>query len=568
MVAKENKYLIVDIIPLIRMPINAPDFFSYFSKQKLNGGEIVEVELKKRKIFGYVYKTYSPEKGRIKLKEEKIQLKPVLRIINNQPLIFDYQIQLAFWLKNYANLSLATALSLFFPYKKLFLIKKEKTESIKKGNFKIFLADELEKIEFENKKTLIIVPQESYLDYLKKIFPKANLILPNSEKKFFEILNKVINQEKEIFIGTKNTIFLPWQNLDQLIVYEEGSIFYKEFFKPPFFDYRKIFLKFAELNKINYIAFGKLPSFYLIKDQKFSLPLNFQRINPEEFENKISEFKKTVIFVPEKTFAKKIVCENCYQALTCPHCGRFLRIEENFIYCPYCLKKESKPEICPHCHQPASFLIFSYGAKAIYKILTSLNRQVYFLEKENKKIISEFNQKKEADLIGSLLLLNPNLENFEAFFFINFDEFYFGSDFYLQEKFIRVLEFFQKKTNQLFLVSKIINPQIEALIKNGEIINLLLEERKINDLPPYKRLVVLKEGSKNLNKLQIKLNQIKESLIKQNPGLKIYGPLFAHPFKKKQRYFLELIIKIPTDINFNLKKTLYNTDVEIIEADY
>jgi primosomal protein N' (replication factor Y) len=560
-----KNYLILDIIPLVRLPSNAPDFFSYFSKNNLQDGQIVEIEFKKRKVYGYVFKISSLEKKRLFLKKEKIQLKPILKIINESPLIFSYQLQLAFWLKNYFNLSLSTALSLFFQHKKLLFIKKEAQNlSSLKENFAIKIAKDLKEINFQNKKTLIIVPQENYLNYLKRILPEANFI---SEKNLFDLLGKIIGENKEIFVGNKNSIFLPWQSLEQLIIYEEGSIFYKEFFKPPYFDYRKIFLKFAELNKIKYFALANLPSFDLIKENKLVLPINFQRISQKEFENKISEFKKTIIFVPEKSFARKIVCENCFQALVCQSCGKYLAIEENYVYCPYCLKKENLPEICPSCHKKVNFLISHYGAKAIFKFLTQLKRNPIFLEKESKKTIQKFNQEREIDLVGSLYLLNPNLENFEAFFFFNFDEFYLSSDFYLREKFLRVLEFFQKKTKNIFLISEIINPQIEEKIKNGEIIDFLLEERKINDLPPYKRLIILKEGLRDLKKLQERLNSVKEFLKKKSPDLQIYGPIFARPFKVRNRFFLELVIKLPSDLNLNLKKILAGIEVENIDVD-
>jgi primosomal protein N' (replication factor Y) (superfamily II helicase) len=550
-----TQYFIIDIIPLIRLPSKAPDFFSYFSKKKIRPGNIVLVEFKKRKIFGYVWQVESIEKRRKFLKEEKLDLKPVLKIINPSPLIFPYQIKLAFWLKNYNNISLSTALSLFFPYKKIITLS---IKDLKKTESSI-----------KNKKTLIIVPQESYLEFLSKKYPLANLILPQ-RKIFLSLLEKIINDNKETFIGTKNSIFLPWQNLEKIIVYDEGSIFYKEFFKPPYFDYRKIFLKFAEINKIKYEIQGGLPSFDSITrtyadntrtnaDSNLSLRKSLpagkagasslrksalERINEKEFENKIKEFEKTVVFVPEKIFGRKIICEFCFQALTCKDCGRFLALEENFIYCPYCLKKENLPEICPFCQKKSQFIISQKGAKAIYQFLLNLKRNVYFLEKENKKIIKKFNESQNADLVGSLLLLNPLIENFDAFFFYNFDEFYLANDFSLKEKFIRILEFFKEKCQKIFLVSNIFNPQVEEKIKTGRIINDLIEERKINNLPPFKRLVILKEGSKDLKKLQEKLSLIKEKIKKENPEIEIFGPIFARPFKIKKRFFLELVLKI------------------------
>ena len=540
-----TKYFIIDIIPLVRLPSKAPDFFSYFSKKKIKPGNIVLVEFKKRKIFGYVWQVESIEKRRKFLKEEKLQLKPVLKIINPSPLIFPYQIKLAFWLKNYYNISLSTALSLFFPYKKMI------TLSIK--DFKKTGGS-------AKKKTLIIVPQESYLEFLRKKYPSANLILPQ-RKNFFSLLEKIINDNNETFIGIKNSIFLPWQNLEKIIVYDEGLIFYKEFFKPPYFDYRKIFLKFAEINKIKYEIEGGLPSFdSIIKTNKYNFTEftleNLERINEKEFENKIKEFEKTAVFVPEKSFGRKIICEFCFQALSCKDCGRFLALEENFVYCPYCLKKEKLPEICPFCEKKSQFIVSQKGAKAIYQLLLNLNRKVYFLEKENKKIIKEFNESQSADLVGSLLLLNPLIENFSAFFFYNFDEFYLTNDFFLKEKFIRILEFFKERCQKIFLVSNILNPQVEVKIRSGRIINDLIEERKINNLPPFKRLVILKEGSTDLKKLQEKLSLIKEKIKKENPEIEIFGPIFARPFKIKKRFFLELVLKIDPELDFNLRKIL------------
>jgi primosomal protein N' (replication factor Y) len=578
-----TKYFIIDIIPLVRLPSKAPDFFSYFSKKKIKPGNIVLVEFKKRKVFGYVWQIESIEKRRKFLKEEKLELKPILKIINPFPIIFPYQIKLAFWLKNYYNISLSTALSLFFPYKKMITLSIKdfkKTENSAK------------------KKTLIIIPQENYLEFLSKKYPSTNLILPQ-RKIFISLLEKIINNNDEVFIGTKNSIFLPWQNLEKIIVYDEGSIFYKEFFKPPYFDYRKIFLKFAEINKIKYEIQGKLPSFDSItrayagniyqnnqpnklaesSNRIFSQNSgkvfgynsgnlkNLQRINEKEFENKIKEFKKTVIFVPEKSFGRKIICEFCFQALTCKDCGRFLALEENSIYCPYCLEKENLPEICPFCQKKSQFIISQKGARAVYQFLLNSKRNVYFLEKENNKIIKKFNESQNADLVGSLLLLNPLIENFSAFFFYNFHEFYLANDFFLKEKFIRILDFFKEKCQKIFLVSNIFNPQVEEKIKSGEIINDLIEERKINNLPPFKRLVILKEGSKDLKRLQEKLFLIKEKIKKDNPGIEIFGPIFARPFKIKKRFFLELVLKIGPRLDFNLRKILKDIEIEEIDSD-
>lgn len=566
-----KKFLIVDIIPLIRLSNKAPDFFFYFTKKRVKEGNIVQVEFKKRKIYGYVFKISPVEKRRFYLKEKELYLKPILKIVNRDPLITNNQITLAFWLKNYAAISLGAALTKFFPYKKLITCQFNKnlnlSDQLKK--YKIFYKKELEKRDFSNKKTLIIVPQDNYLDYLSEKFGIKNIIRAKiSEKKFFELIHKIVSKNKEVFLTTKNGVFLPWQFLDQIIVFEEGSIFYKEFFKEPYFDYRKIFLKFAEINKTNYLAIGNLPSFWLIKNLNLEpkIKIDFQKINFIKFEKEIREFKKTLIFVPQKSFTTKLICQNCHFSLNCFLCQNSLILSENNLYCYFCLKKYDLPTICPNCQQKTIFIPTQKGAEAIYNFLLKINRPALFLKNDEKKIINLFKNSDKADLIGSLYLLNPEISG-EAFFFFNFSQFYFSPDIFLKEKFLRILDFFSLRNEKIFLISEILNIEIENKIKDGEIIKELLKEREINKLPPYKRLVILKEGSTNLQKIQNKLTEIKNNLKNKNPHLEIIGPIFARPFKIKKRFFLELILKIEDNIDFNLKKILEDIDIEKIEID-
>lgn len=555
----DKNYLIIDIIPLIRVPVKAPDFFSYYSQKEIKEGSIVLVEFKKRKVFGYVWKTTPLYQRRLSLKETKLNLKPVLKVLNEEPIISKNQISLAFWLRNYANLSLASSLSLFFPYLKKFI-------QLKRSEFQFS--------EKKVKKILILVPDESYLDFVKKKIKEEknveSLLISSkiSFKKFKELLNKVLNPRENIFISVKTGIFLPWEHLDEVWVYDEGSIFYKEFFKPPFFDYRKIFLKFCEINKVKYIPLGNFPSFYSIVKLKIKpkIEIPFEKIQSfEEFEDIIKNFKKTVIFVPQKSLGK-LMCLECFSYLKCETCSENLILTEK-LQCPYCLKEYKIPEVCPYCHQKTEFTLKNYGAEGIYKYLLKLKRKVIFYSKEDKKIIDLFNQKDEIDLVGSLLISNPNLENIEAFFFFNFDEFYFTYNLFLREKFIRILDFFSQKTKNIFIFSKIKNPQIENLIKNGEIANYLLKERETNKLPPYKRIIILKSGLQNQELLQKRMFTLKEKILQKNKNLEIFGPLTAYPYKIKKRYFLELVLKVENRLDFNLKKILEDIEVEEIDIE-
>lgn len=566
-----KNFLIVDIIPLIRLPAKAPDFFYYFTDKEIKVGSLVKVKFRQKEVPGYVYASENLAQKRSILKETKLSLKPVLEIINPSPPLIPSQLRLAMWLKNYANISLATALSMFLPYKFFLKINLPplKNQNLKKKKFTLSFQTEINPASLKNKKVLIIVPQENYLNFLSdQLQPEFIISSKISPKRISSLFTAIIGNEKKIFLGLKNAVFLPWQNLDELIIYEEGSYFYKDFFKPPYIDYQKIFLKFAEINKIKHLAISELPSFNLIKQLKVKpqLKIDFERLTEKEFFNKLKETKKNLIFVPEKNITQKLVCENCFQSPQCPKCQQNLVYAYDSLYCRFCLKKYPLPEKCFFCQQKTNFMIKGKSAEILFKELSLSNQNVLFLDKENKKIINNFLNSEQSILIGSFYLLDPNLQA-ETLFFFNFEKFYSNYSLFQRELFLRVLIFFKKRVQKIYLVSEIINPLIESKIKDGSWLDYLLEEREINNLPPFKRLVVLREGNQNLNNLQQKLIKLRKHLEMKGKNLNIIGPIFSHPFKVRQRYFLELILRLDDDLNLNLKKILEDTDIEEIEID-
>ncbi|BCX15310.1 MAG: hypothetical protein KatS3mg097_202 [Candidatus Parcubacteria bacterium] len=567
-----KKYFIVDIIPLINLPQQAPDYFSYFSNLKIKQGAIVEINFKKQRIYGFVNKVLQPSQKRLILKKATFKLKPVLKIINNQPVIGVDELNLAKWLKNYACVSLATALNFFVPYKKiLFLKNQNNTRHFKKNKkYTTYYHQHLDNQILQNKKTLIITPQTSYINYLAQKIPPAIVI---TDKKINQsTIEKIMGNNKNIFISVKNGIFLPWKFLDQIIIYHEGSIFYKETFRSPFIDYRKIFTKFSQYHKIDCHIVDDLPSFDFIKNHKINnyQKINFSIINSiDHFEKEIVNFKKTIIFVPQKAFAQKIICHNCLSSLVCPQCNHYLIFDNKQPYCYICLTTMKMPEQCFNCHQQNSFVLNQYGVKGIAQLLNNLNKEIIILEKNKRRYIKDFQQKEQIYLIGSLYLLNPFLKasDYEAFFFINFHQFYTTNDFFLKEKFLRILYFFYKKNTKIFLVTNIRDENIEKAIQTGEIINILLKEREMSMLPPFKRLILLKEGSTDIKKIQQKLLTIKNNLKQETKSVELFGPMFAKPFKQKRRFFLELIMKTNTNLNLNLHKILHKYDIEYIDID-
>ena len=177
-----------------------------------------------------------------------------------------------------------------------------------------------------------------------------------------------------------------------------------------------------------------------------------------------------------------------------------------------------------------------------------------FLIKDEKDYASlDFNKIENFALFGSFVLLQRILPSLDAFFFFNFNQFFYTRDIFLREKFYRVLYHFSRISQKTFLVLEKTPPSL-SLIKNGKMLKELLRERKLENLPPYKRLIKLVYSLSNLKELQQRTLNVRK-ILEKNSNIEINGPIFAYPEKIRKKYFLEILLKTNYK-DFNLYKIL------------
>lgn len=569
--------LILNIIPIKNLPVKSPDFFSYFSNYSVKEGSLVEIELKKKTCFGYVVKTFSPEKQRAYLKEQQLILKPITKIINQNPVIFHYQKILASWLKNYYAISLPHAYSLIFPYPKILSKLHKKTEPKIKNqkNQTIWLKSSMELEKLKNKKILFLVPDElllpDFYQKLQKINSEINYfsskLTPKQKKLFFA---DIIANTKKWYLVSKSGIFFPWFNLDGIVILKEGLFLYKEYYKPPYFDYRTVIKKFAQILNLPIYVLDSLPSFHFFLETKRKLPktpIDFETISSySEIEENLANSQKNFFFIPQKLIAHRVICELCFQNLQCTKCQNYLWLTKKQLFCPICLQDYPLPDTCPTCKKNTNFAINQLGARGVFQYFQNTLPNPIFLETKDDYQKIDFSKLKAFSIFASFLILEREIPKIDAFFFFNFDQFFYTRDLFLREKFFRILFYFSLRAKKVFLISEK-NLQMLHLFKKGDILHYLLQERKIENLPPYKRLVKLTYSLSDLKELQKRTMLVKDFIKKSSDKIEIIGPIFAYPEKQRKKYFLELLLKLPRK-NFNLHKLLIDLPyLEKIDAE-
>ncbi|MBU3964129.1 primosomal protein N' [Patescibacteria group bacterium] len=400
---------IIEVIPLVKIAYCDSQVLTYFFSQELKIGSLVSVPLSKAEIKAIV-KTVEPiENIKMKLKKNYFKLKPISKIISQEPIIHKPQMELCQWLSDYYISPIGIVLKLFIPKailrrKKLFTQEVSSTGPTHKEqvqSFRPILLNSPERIQNyiqeikiaikNNQSVLFLVPEinriNKYLLFLEKI--SKNIKVFHSELKTSEETKcwQNVQQNKiDIIIGTRNSLFLPFSNLGLIIVDEEENENYKSWDQHPKYHTRTVALKLAEIFKAKIVLGSQLPSldsFYRAKigeyesfqpasDQQSSIrninivdmkeevrKANYS-IFSEELQEKlisvISKNKKVIIFVGRKGLATAILCRDCGHIIKCQECDTPMvyhkgpGLKSGLLICHYCGKTMTPPSVCPKCN--------------------------------------------------------------------------------------------------------------------------------------------------------------------------------------------------------------------------
>lgn len=550
----KKNYLIANIIPLIPLPPNSPDYFTYFTEIYLDKGSLVEIDFRKKKILGIIYEVKNVQQARKDLLEILPKIKKITKIVKEKTIINEDEFTFAKFLSSYFGFSFSSIFKFFFfPSKRFLDLNLKKEEKKNKRFFKINYFEKLNLKILRKKRSLIIIPEKSFAQEVEEILKEGKFsyrifIPPWNKRKIEEISQELNKNEKIALIISKNLIFLPWKNIDQIVVYREGSFFYYDSFKKINFDYREIIKKLAEIKKLELTYIDSFPSLEKIKKLKIkpTLNLNIHILNSlEEALESLKNFSKIIIFFSQKV-SSGVRCLNCFNLLQCPQCQSYLFFDKEKFFCFQCLKeiKIEKNE-CPFCFKPLEVSLKKIGVKTLYSYLKKNYAEVYFVEKKEKKFFKNMEKREKFIFLGSLSLISGYLKHAEASYFFNFENFYLSSDPFLREKYLRILNFLKEKTKTIFLISSIRNPEWEKSFLKGDYPERLLKERELLRLNPFYQVIKLIKGSSDFYFLQnymIKISkELKEKL--KNQEIEVLGPIFSKPHKIKKRFFLEIILR-------------------------
>lgn len=210
------------------------------------------------------------------------------------------------------------------------------------------------------------------------------------------IWRKISKGRAEVVVGARSALFLPFQNLNLIIVDEEHDAAFKQE-ENVFYNARDMAVaraKFAACpiilcsatpslesrvnamsgkythvqlkNRYAHASFPRLEAIDLRKDPaakgKFLSPILLKAM-----EENLKKQQQTLLFLNRRGYAPLTICQLCGHRFSCPHCSSFLvqhRLVGKLI-CHHCGYGEPIPQMCSICGEQGQLIAYGAGVERI-----------------------------------------------------------------------------------------------------------------------------------------------------------------------------------------------------------
>lgn len=401
-----------------------------------------------------------------------------------------------------------------------------------------------------------------------------------------------------ILLGTRSALFTPIKDLGLIVIDEEhdGSFKQNDGFRyharnlaiiRAQFNNAKVVLgsatpsletlnnylthKYSVLYLKNRAANANLPSIELIDLKEQSLTDGLKTGIGNELEDLIGQVTakgdQVVLFLNRRGYSKNIVCHNCGYIFTCKHCDSPLTVHkaQKKLICHICDYQQYLPKICPRCGN-SDLLENGFGTEQIEEFLklrypdlgiVRIDKDNIHTKQDLEKALELIHNKKAHILIGTQMLAKGHdFADVTLVGIIDIDSNLYTDDYRGLETSLQLITQVAGRAGRgqkAGLVTIQSHETTHWLLndfvfynKNYETIAIqLLEQRRMQDLPPFSNIAYILANSSEREYAFEVLEQIEQFILTNYASDKLFlSPICSDKIEKKfNRIHLHLFVK-------------------------
>lgn len=393
-----------------------------------------------------------------------------------------------------------------------------------------------------------------------------------------------------ILIGTRSAIFTPMPNLGIIIIDEEhdGSFKQQDGFRYSARDLAVVranrlqiplvlgsatasleTLSNAQQGRYQHLRLNtragnaKPPEIHLLDIRGQALHEGFALETKVAIGQEIAAGNQVLVFLNRRGYAPTLECHDCGWLANCPHCDVRMTVHQTprHLHCHHCGHQRSILRQCPNC-KSSKLQPLGQGTERSEIALSEWfpNTSIIRVDRDstrNKnamdKILNEVHQGEPCILIGTQMLAKGHhFADVTLVVIIDADAGLFSTDFRGPERMGQLLLQVSGRAGRAEKPGRVIlqshhteHPLVQTLFFKGyqAFADLVLQERQITQLPPYRYLALLRAESKRpeiaLDFLKLARHEAQQ-IFASSPQLNYLGPLPAMIEKRGDRFRYQL----------------------------
>ena len=422
--------------------------------------------------------------------------------------------------------------------------------------------------------------------------------------------------QRQIIIGSRSAIFLPYSDIGLIIVDEEHDSSFKQMDPAPRYNARDAAVVLGAMHHAKVLLGSATPSYesyynalngryhlvelteryggvqmpeiilsdMRVEKRRKTVQADFGSVLLDAVKETLEEHNQSILFQNRRGFSLRIECDDCHHVPQCINCDVSLiyHKNQNVMRCHYCGYTASVPTECPNCHS-ANIKMHGFGTEKVEEDLKTIlpEAKVARLDLDTTRsrndyqnILEDFQDKETDILVGTQMVTKGlDFDSVKVVGILNADNMLSFPDFRAHERSFQLMAQVAGRAGRKGKQGRVIiqtyepsHPVLQDVLRNdfkGLYAKQMVTRRQFG-YPPFYRIVMIRLKHKDFQKLNpaaTELASMLRPIFKQD----LLGPEYPIVSRIKNLYIKQMMVKFNREHNAQQVKELIMKQVHLFQ---
>ena len=424
------------------------------------------------------------------------------------------------------------------------------------------------------------------------------------------------DEPRQIIVGSRSAIFLPYSDLGLIIVDEEHDSSFKQMDPAPRYHARDAAVVLGNIHQAKVLLGSATPSYesyynalqgryHLVEiNQRFggvempeiilsdlrvekrrkTMQADFGSVLLEAMRQTLDDHNQAILFQNRRGFSLRVECDDCHHVPQCINCDVSLiyHKRQNVLRCHYCGYTASVPNTCPNCHS-TNIKMHGFGTEKVEEDLQTvlpearvarLDLDTTRSKNDYQQILESFRNRETDVLVGTQMVTKGlDFDSVKVVGILNADNMLSFPDFRAYERSFQLMSQVAGRAGRKGGRGKVIiqtfepsHPVLQDVLRNDfrGLYEKQMVTRRQFGYPPFYRIILIrlkhKDDSK-LNPAAATLASMLRPIFKQD----LLGPEYPIVSRVKNLFIKQMMVKFNRAYNAQQVKELITHQIQLFQ---